>query len=235
VDAPQITDLELALRLLLALILCGVIGLERESRGQVAGLRTHVLVGVGAALFTLISAYGFSGFVETNPAGGYVVTVDPTRIAAQVVAGIGFLGAGAIITQGMTVRGLTTAAALWIAAAVGMAAGAGYYFGAVAATICVLVALIGFRHARGYFIYKIQADLIFLDVELETPERMGKLFSTIAKHGAAVEAMDPEGAGYRLELMVPSIVDSGGLETAITKLPGVRLKAFRGARADELG
>lgn len=234
-DVPQISDLELGLRLLLALVLCGIIGLERETRGQVAGLRTHILVGLGAALFTLISAYGFSSFIEPNPNGGFVTTVDPTRIAAQIVAGIGFLGAGAIITQGMTVRGLTTAAALWIAAAIGMACGAGYYLGAVVTTVGVLVALVGFRRMRGYFLHRIQADLMFLDVELTTPEHMGKLFAAFAKHEAKVEAMDPEGDGYRFELMVPASADQQALEQAIASLEGVRLKALRGARASSLG
>ena len=102
----------------------GAIGLERELRDRAAGLRTHMLVGVGAALFTIVSAYGWSDFEFSARSG---VVFDPTRIAAQIVTGIGFLGAGAIIRQGLTVRGLTTAASLWIVAAIGMAAGAGFY------------------------------------------------------------------------------------------------------------
>src|SRR5919198_6376997 len=115
----SISDWELVLRLALTVVLCGAIGLEREARAQVAGLRTHILVGLGAALFTLVSAYAF----DASEPG---TRIDPTRIAAQIVTGIGFLGAGTIIRQGLTVRGLTTAASLWIVAAVGMAAGAGY-------------------------------------------------------------------------------------------------------------
>src|SRR5204862_6922109 len=95
-----------------------------------AGLRTHLLVSVGAALFTIAGAYGFES-----------ARVDPTRVAAQIVTGIGFLGAGAIIRQGFSVRGLTTAATLWVVAAVGLAAGAGYYSGAVLATPVVRIAL----------------------------------------------------------------------------------------------
>jgi len=107
---------EVLLRIFVAAALGGAIGLERELRERQAGLRTHLVVSVGAALFTLVSAYGFSGFGSR---------VDPTRIAAQIVTGIGFLGAGAIIRQGLSVRGLTTAASLWLVAAIGMAAGAG--------------------------------------------------------------------------------------------------------------
>src|ERR1700759_3145844 len=111
---------DLALRLILVVLLCGAVGLERETRDQPAGVRTHVLVGMGAAVFTLISAYGFSGIHGAAP-------IDPSRVAAQVVTGVGFLGAGAIIHQGMAVRGLTTAAAVWISAAIGMAAAIGFY------------------------------------------------------------------------------------------------------------
>ena len=110
-----------------------------------------MLVSVGSALFTLVSAYGFHEFLV---GGGNVVRADPTRIAAQIVTGIGFLGAGAIIRQGFSVRGLTTAATLWVVAAIGMASGAGYYSAAVITTALVLIALwplriVAFRSMRG--------------------------------------------------------------------------------------
>jgi len=135
---PEITFAEELLRIVLAAGLGAAVGLEREVREHEAGLRTHMLVAVGSALFTLVSAYGFGEFLaQTGP----VVPVDPTRIAAQIVTGIGFLGAGAIIRQGMNVRGLTTAATLWAVAAIGLACGAGYYAGAVTTAVVVLVAL----------------------------------------------------------------------------------------------
>ena len=108
------------LRLVVAALLGGAIGLERELDEKAAGLRTHILVAAGSALFTIVSAYGFHDFLAN---GGNVVRLDPTRIAAQIVTGIGFLGAGVIFRQGFTVRRLTTAASLWIVAAIGMAAG----------------------------------------------------------------------------------------------------------------
>ncbi|MDX6489676.1 MAG: putative Mg2+ transporter-C (MgtC) family protein, partial [Gaiellaceae bacterium] len=114
------------------------IGIERELRDREAGLRTHVLVSVGSALFTIISAYGFHDLLAN---GGPVIRADPTRIAAQIVTGIGFLGAGAIIREGLSIRGLTTAATLWGVAAIGMAAGAGYYSAALFGTAIVLLAL----------------------------------------------------------------------------------------------
>jgi len=123
-------------RLAVATALGAVIGLERELDEKAAGLRTHMIVALGSALFTLVSAYGFSEFIGKDH-----VTFDPSRIAAQIVTGIGFLGAGVILRSGFTVRGLTTAASLWLVAAIGMAAGAGYWKGAVIATAVGFVAL----------------------------------------------------------------------------------------------
>src|SRR5207253_8494465 len=135
---PSLSWDESLLRLTLAAVLGGLIGVERELREREAGLRTHLLVSLGSALFTIVGAYGFNAFLNT---GASVVRADPTRIAAQIVTGIGFLGAGAIIREGLSVRGLTTAATLWVVAAIGMAAGAGYYVPAVATTVLTLVAL----------------------------------------------------------------------------------------------
>ncbi len=126
------------MRLAAAAALGGAIGIERELREREAGFRTHMLVSVGAALFTIVSAYAWTDFTFSQASG---VTFDPTRIAAQIVTGIGFIGAGAIIRQGLTVRGLTTAATLWMVAAIGMACGAGFYWAAVIATAIALVGL----------------------------------------------------------------------------------------------
>ena len=135
---PDLTFQEELLRILVAAGLGAAVGIERELREHEAGLRTHMLVAVGSALFTLVSAYGFGEFFAQ---GARPIPVDPTRIAAQIVTGIGFLGAGAIIRQGANVRGLTTAATLWAVAAIGLAAGAGFYGGAVATTVVVIIAL----------------------------------------------------------------------------------------------
>ena len=130
---PELSWGQNLIRLGVAAGLGGLIGLEREMRDREAGFRTHLLVCVGSALFTELSIYGF----PSEPGQ----PVDPTRIAAQIVTGIGFLGGGAILKEGLTVRGLTTAASLWAVAAVGMAAGAGNWFLAVASTAIVLLAL----------------------------------------------------------------------------------------------
>lgn len=121
------------IRLILAIILGGVIGYEREIRSKEAGLRTHILVALGAALVMMVSQYGFFAVIQTN------VRVDPSRIAAQVVSGIGFIGAGVIFKEQGTIKGLSTAAGLWGVAAIGLAVGSGLYSLAIAATIIVLV------------------------------------------------------------------------------------------------
>ena len=125
---------DLSARLLVGALLGLAIGFEREIHGHPAGLRTHMLVALGSALFTVLSIHGFAGDAGSGP-------VDPTRIAAQIVSGIGFLGAGAILKYGTSIRGLTTAASLWATAAVGMAVGAGSWVLAVAGTAIVVFSL----------------------------------------------------------------------------------------------
>ena len=128
-------QLDLSVRLVVAALLGLAIGFEREIHGHPAGLRTHMLVALGSALFTVMSIRGFGGEVPGQ------LPIDPTRIAAQIVSGIGFLGAGAILKDGAVVRGLTTAASLWATAAVGMAAGAAEYAIGAVGTGVILVSL----------------------------------------------------------------------------------------------
>lgn len=132
----QISDMELSVRIASALLIGGLVGLEREWGGHPAGFRTHILVCLGSALIMLLSIYGFGEFAyEFN------VRMDPARLAAQVISGIGFLGAGTILRTGLTISGLTTAASLWVVAALGLAVGAGFYKGAALTTILVLISL----------------------------------------------------------------------------------------------
>src|SRR5205823_6218551 len=154
---------ELLGRVALAAVLGAAIGLERELREREAGLRTHLLVSVGSALFTLVSAYGFHAFLAS---GQNVVRADPSRIAAQIVTGIGFLGAGAIIRQGLSVRGLTTAATLWLVAAIGMASGAGYYSAALIATAGALLTLGPLRIFAYRVIHRYRPEVERLLVEI---------------------------------------------------------------------
>ena len=128
---------EFVLRLFVAAMLGGVIGLEREYRAKEAGFRTHFLVALGSGLFMILSQFGFNDVL-----GHYEqVSLDPSRIASQVVTGIGFIGAGTIIFQKHVVRGLTTAAGLWVTSAIGMTAGAGMYVLSIATTVLVLLCL----------------------------------------------------------------------------------------------
>jgi putative Mg2+ transporter-C (MgtC) family protein len=131
-----VAEAQIAPRLFLAFGLGAVLGAEREAQQRPAGLRTHILVALGSAAFTLVSVYGFEGLGTVR---------DPARIAAQVVTGIGFLGAGTIWRTESTVRGLTTAASIWIVAAIGMLAGAGMYVIAVVCTGLAWLALYGIR------------------------------------------------------------------------------------------
>jgi len=160
---PTLSNGELLLRLMEAGGLSLAIGLEREIRDRAAGLRTHLFVGLGSALFTLISAYGFHDLIAAGPA---VVRTDPTRIAAQIVTGIGFLGAGAIIRSGMSVRGLTSAATLWVVAAIGMACAAGMFVAAGVTTIVVLVGLGPLRVVGRSLVTNIRHDHCVLRVSL---------------------------------------------------------------------
>ena len=141
----MLPDWELVLRLLLAALLGSAIGIERERLLWAAGLRTHMLVSVGACLVMIVSAYGFSQVL------GQHVILDPSRVAAQVVSGVGFLGAGSIILRNEVVKGLTTAASLWAVAAIGLAVGGGLYLAATAAVVIILLILAGVKPLEEWF------------------------------------------------------------------------------------
>lgn len=132
---------EFILRLFAAAVMGGAIGLERGYRAKEAGFRTHFLVALGSALFMIISQYGFEELLMKTQGTGLSVRLDPSRVAAQVVSGIGFIGAGTIIFQKHVVKGLTTAAGLWVTAAIGMTCGSGLYMLAMASTVMVLICL----------------------------------------------------------------------------------------------
>ena len=138
----MITAFSIITRLILAVILGGAIGFEREIHKRSAGLRTHILVSLGSCLIMLTSLYVFDIYKNSVP-------LDPARIAAGVVTGIGFLGAGAIIRSGEVVKGLTTAASLWLAAAIGLAAGCGFYLASVITTILTVIVLYFLRRLEG--------------------------------------------------------------------------------------
>lgn len=131
----MLTFNDLLLRIALSVFLSSVIGLERERKGRAAGLRTHILVSLGSCLIMLVSIHIFEVYKD-------MTTVDPGRIAAGVVTGIGFLGAGTIIRSGDSVRGLTTAATIWFSSAIGLACGCGFFYGAAISAVMALIVLL---------------------------------------------------------------------------------------------
>lgn len=145
-------DYEMILRLVMAAFLGGLIGFERERLSWAAGLRTHMLVCLGASLIMMVSQYAFHEVVKSG-----LITLDPSRVAAQVVSGIGFLGAGTILFQKNVIRGLTTAASLWAVAAVGLAVGGGLYLSAMSTTALILLILAGLKPIENRFMRKHQS------------------------------------------------------------------------------
>lgn len=198
---PDLTSAEILLRVGLAALLGGAIGFERELREREAGLRTHLLVSVGAALFTLVSAYAWTDWRFSNESG---LVFDPTRIAAQVVTGIGFLGAGAIIRQGLSVRGLTTAATLWVVAAIGMASGAGYYAAAAITTVLVLVSLWPLRLLAFRVSGRFRPEEGRLAIELPAGASAVSVLTAVEEAGAAVRSLEfeEEGDTRRIDMRV---------------------------------
>jgi putative Mg2+ transporter-C (MgtC) family protein len=177
-SVPSLDGWDALLRLAIACGLGAAIGFEREIRDREAGIRTHLLVSLGSALFTIVSAYGFHEFLTS---GDNIVRTDPTRIAAQIVTGIGFLGAGAIIREGLSIRGLTTAATLWVVAAIGMACGAGYYWPAAAATVLTILALWPLRLLAYRLIEQIKPEENRITVELKEGEPLTRLLALVQK------------------------------------------------------
>ncbi|MBR5660966.1 MAG: MgtC/SapB family protein [Bacteroidales bacterium] len=163
----------LILRLLVAGLLGGMIGLEREFRAKEAGVRTHFIVALGSSLFMIISQFAFSG------------QFDHARVAAQVVSGIGFIGAGVIIFQKNVVRGITTAAGLWVAAAIGLACGSGMYDISIAATLMTISCL----ETMHFITRKIGEKIFSVSITETDPEVLVSLAETFKKSGVDVESM----------------------------------------------
>ncbi|HLZ60937.1 MAG TPA: MgtC/SapB family protein [Ktedonosporobacter sp.] len=214
----------LLLRLGVAMVLGAIIGLERESTEHAAGLRTQALVALGSSLFTIISAYGFLSFLNIPH-----VQIDPTRIASYIVAGIGFLGAGSIflVHNQERVRGLTTAASVWLVAAVGMACGAGLLLEAIATTILALIVLVLLRLVERALTLKPRGKQTLL---IETESLSGSTFSQIyesctSRH-VVVEALKvrAEGELDTIEVLchIPDTTTLTQLIDEMRMQPGVR-------------
>jgi putative Mg2+ transporter-C (MgtC) family protein len=210
---------DLILRLLVAAVLGAGIGLEREFHDHPAGTRTHLLVALGSALFTVLSIYGFSSTTGAN--------VDPSRIAAQIVTGIGLLGAGAIIHSGTSVRGLTTAASLWATAAIGLAAGAGLYGLAVVTAVIVVLSLgplnriVSAVRPRAARTMQVRLGL----TDLAAMGRLSELFAQRRVEMVGIESRRIRGRHYEVELRLklPVGIDESALTQALNGVPDVEI------------
>lgn len=212
-------QLDLAVRLLVAAGLGAAVGAEREIHGHPAGIRTHMLVALGSGLFTVLSIYGFGA------GGAGSAPVDPSRIAAQIVSGIGFLGAGAILKDGVVIRGLTTAASLWATAAVGMAAGAGEHIIAVVSAVIILVSLWPLN-ALAERLHGTNQPEVQLRLALTRVEALGDISAALAKGKVDIGAIQTQRLAresYRADLAIrarSANAIASALE-AIEAIPGV--------------
>jgi putative Mg2+ transporter-C (MgtC) family protein len=214
-------QVDLSARLLVAAVLGALIGIEREVHEHPAGMRTHLLVAVGCALFTELSIYGFLAGAPGTTA------VDPSRLAAQIVSGIGFLGAGAILKYGTSIRGLTTAASLWATAAIGIAAGTGQFVLGLVGTAIVLFSLWPLsRVARAIRLRNGQTLRVRL--VLARLETLGEISKQLEANRVLIEAVqtqrrDAQHFELELELRLPADVAPARIITTINALPDVEL------------
>ncbi|MBV9042216.1 MAG: MgtC/SapB family protein [Acidimicrobiia bacterium] len=209
---------DIVVRFVVAVALVGAVGVEREIAGQPAGLRTHITVGLGAALFGLISVHGFDAYVAGRNTNNY--QIDVSRVASQVVVGVGFLGAGAILKEGASIRGLTTAASLWASAAIGLACGLGSFFAAVATTVALLLSLIFLRAPRGWVRRRLARSLQTVIIHLRHGANPSELVSALHEiDGCDVKAMsirrDDDGLTIEADLKAGPQCD---LESSLGKI-----------------
>lgn len=171
-------------RLVVALILSGLIGFERELNNHFAGFRTHILVGVGACSMMILSLFGFTSFIEAYDN----IRFDPARIPSYVISGIGFLGAGTIMVYGGTIRGLTTAATIWAVAGVGLVVGAGMYSLAVIATIIIFISLSFLNNFEKFF--KRGKTTIVIEIVIKQKAKLAEIISIIEKYNGNIKSLE---------------------------------------------
>jgi putative Mg2+ transporter-C (MgtC) family protein len=218
-EALTLEPWELVLRVLAAAALGGAIGFEREFADQPAGFRTHILVALGAALFTLVGSYGVEPFVGE----GSGVRFDPTRVAAQVVTGIGFLGAGAILQQGVNVRGLTTAASLWVTAAIGTAVALGYWSGAIATTATTLLALWGLKRVSHGVFRRLRGRQRSITVDIGPEVLLSQVAHAFDSAGVAPRSLQvvADEEGNRTVVIAVDVSDEASADELAARLRGL--------------
>ena len=230
-EIPWVSQLELTmvLRLIVAAILGGIVGMERGSGDRPAGFRTHILVCVGSALFMLVSIYGFDDIapVTTNLEDDIGTHRDTARIAAQVVSGIGFLGAGTILHEGLTIKGLTTAASLWIVSAIGLAVGSGMYLLSTVATMLTMLTLVTFRTWEKRFAGNRSERRFIRVVTRNTPGIITEITGYLSECGIKVKTLnvksDNKNNNIILEiyLKIDKNIDMGMVADGIQNIDGV--------------
>lgn len=210
-----------AMRLLLAALLGGLVGLDRENKRRAAGLRTHVLVSLGSALVMITAAYIFEQYRG-------LTNMDPARLGAQVISGIGFLGAGTIIKQGTTVKGLTTAASLWAVACIGLATGIGFYTAAILAGVVVFITLVLLSKFEKVFRRKSDSEMDICMKLQNKPGKLGEMASAIGKLGVQITNVNIEGEEedcliVQFTLNLSKNNDAKDVLANIKEIPGVHL------------
>ena len=223
--------LEVIIRLVVAAVLGSLIGLERERLDRGAGLRTHALVATASALIIIVSAYGFSDVLQEGR-----IVLDPSRVAAQVVSGIGFLGAGTIILRKNAIRGLTTAASVWAVAGIGLAAGAGLYVAAAATTAILLAILLALKPIEG----RLFPHKRVWRITLRAQTRPGQVIA-IEEHANALhlelrrlELLPDEANGmttFRLDVRGGTAPTLATLAEQLQHIPGARSVSYHGEHA----
>lgn len=183
IDPWHIETIEISVRLFTSLILGGIIGYEREINRHAAGLRTNILVCVGSTLIMLLSIYGFNQFLD-EPS----VRSDPARLAAQVISGIGFLGAGTIMQRGASIKGLTTAATLWVMAAIGLAVGAGFYYPAVITCVIVFLSLRILNKVEHRFLASGKLHTLRIQIPLES-QSISEVYTCLSRYNVSINTI----------------------------------------------
>jgi putative Mg2+ transporter-C (MgtC) family protein len=214
----MIDDTTIVIRLIASVLFGGIIGFEREHRGKPAGLKTHILVSLGSCLVAILSINLYAGVQGLTNA-------DPARLAAQVVSGIGFLGAGAIIKEGPTIRGLTTAASLWVVASVGLAAGCGIMTGALATTVLVVIVLQWLPKLEKWLHRRASETNLYIRSD-DRPGQVGRIGSRLGALGiriAQIQIEDLESGliGIPITLDLPSHRDLTAIVADLSRLEGV--------------
>ena len=207
---------EMGLRLILSALLAGIIGYERQASQKAAGLRTHILVCIGSCLIMILS-------IKLYKAVEGMTNADPARLAAQVVSGIGFLGAGSIMKEGPNIKGLTTAASLWVVSGVGLAVGCGYYMGALMSTALVFLTLTILHRIEKHHHGKLLSIAV---MAIDSPGQIGNITSLLGRHGVKIKDIRIEQNEERmimhLLLEAPEKLSYNDMSGELAEIPGVR-------------